>query len=179
VATVQTPLPGDLHSRTVFSHSAGVPRYEIRVSDRLLSQGSSLSLVDGHLLSAFTWSFPCECLSLNLLFKKKKNFIYLLSFWLHWMLSAASGLSVAVGSGGCSPEQCTGCRVHGLQWLWHTSLAVVERGLSCPMACGIFLEQGLNPCPLHWQADSYPLCHQGSPLISSFFKRKIVFIWLH
>ena len=19
------------------------------------------------------------------------------------------------------------------------------------------------PCPLHWQEDSYPLCHQGSP----------------
>ena len=27
-------------------------------------------------------------------------------------------------------------------------------GLSCPMACGIFLNQGSNPCPLHWQADS-------------------------
>ena len=23
--------------------------------------------------------------------------------------------------------------------------------------------QGSNPCPLHWQADSQPLCHQGSP----------------
>ena len=22
---------------------------------------------------------------------------------------------------------------------------------------------GMNPCPLHWQADSQPLCHQGSP----------------
>ena len=32
------------------------------------------------------------------------------------------------------------------------------------MACGIFLDQGLNPCPLHWQAYSYPL-HQGSPWI--------------
>ena len=21
----------------------------------------------------------------------------------------------------------------------------------------------LNPCPLHWQADSQPLCHQGTP----------------
>ena len=27
----------------------------------------------------------------------------------------------------------------------------------------IFLHQGSNPCPLHWQADSQPLCHQGSP----------------
>ena len=24
-------------------------------------------------------------------------------------------------------------------------------------------DQGSNPCPLHWQADSQPLRHQGSP----------------
>ena len=35
----------------------------------------------------------------------------------------------------------------------------LEPGLSC----GIFLDQGLSACPLYWQADSYPLCHQGSP----------------
>jgi len=28
---------------------------------------------------------------------------------------------------------------------------------------GIFLTQGLNPCLLHWQVDSLPLSHQGSP----------------
>ena len=28
---------------------------------------------------------------------------------------------------------------------------------------GIFLTQGLNPCLLHWHADSLPLSHQGSP----------------
>ena len=27
---------------------------------------------------------------------------------------------------------------------------------------GIFLTHGLNPHPLHWQADSLPLSHQGS-----------------
>ena len=37
-------------------------------------------------------------------------------------------------------------------------------GLSCSEACGIFPDQGLNPCPLLWQVDFYPLCHQGSPL---------------
>ena len=31
-------------------------------------------------------------------------------------------------------------------------------------ACGIFPDEGTNPCPLHWQADSQPLCHQGSPI---------------
>ena len=36
-------------------------------------------------------------------------------------------------------------------------------GLRCCTACGIFLDQGSNPCLLHWQADSLPLSHQGSP----------------
>ena len=41
---------------------------------------------------------------------------------------------------------------------------VVAHGPSCSVACGIFPDQGSNPCPLHWQADSQPLRHQGSPL---------------
>ena len=36
-------------------------------------------------------------------------------------------------------------------------------GPSCSAACGIFPDQGSNPWPQHWQADSQPLCHQGSP----------------
>ena len=35
-----------------------------------------------------------------------------------------------------------------------------------PAACGIFPDQGSNPCPLHWQADSQPLRHQGSPPVN-------------
>ena len=35
----------------------------------------------------------------------------------------------------------------------------------CSTACGIFPDQGSNPCPLHWQADSQPLRHWGSPSI--------------
>ena len=41
---------------------------------------------------------------------------------------------------------------------------VVAHGLDCPTACGIFPDQGWNPCPLYWQADSLPLSYQGSPL---------------
>ena len=33
------------------------------------------------------------------------------------------------------------------------SVVAVHR-LSCPALCGICPEQGLNLCPLHWQADS-------------------------
>ena len=39
----------------------------------------------------------------------------------------------------------------------------MPHGLSCPVACGIFPEQGSNPCLLDWQVDSLPLSHQGSP----------------
>ena len=39
----------------------------------------------------------------------------------------------------------------------------VAHGLSCSVACGIFPDQGSNPCPLHWPADSQPLRHQESP----------------
>ena len=31
---------------------------------------------------------------------------------------------------------------------------VVTHRLSYPLACGIFPDQGLNPGPLHWQANS-------------------------
>ena len=40
---------------------------------------------------------------------------------------------------------------------------IVAHGPSCSAACGIFPDQGSTPCALHWQADSQPLCHQGSP----------------
>ena len=42
---------------------------------------------------------------------------------------------------------------------------IVAHGPSCSVACGIFPDQGSNPCPLHWQADSQPLRHQGRPTI--------------
>ena len=44
--------------------------------------------------------------------------------------------------------------------VWASAVVVLRR--SCPTACGIFPDQGSNPCPLPWQVDSYPLDHQGS-----------------
>ena len=41
--------------------------------------------------------------------------------------------------------------------------AIAAHGPSRSVACGIFPDRGSNPCPLHWQADSQPLRHQGSP----------------
>ena len=50
---------------------------------------------------------------------------------------------------------------------------VVAHGPSCSVACGIFPDQGSNPCPLHWQTDSQPLRHQGSPVLNLFYVRKL------
>ena len=47
-----------------------------------------------------------------------------------------------------------------------TGSVIVAHKLSCFMAHGIFPDQGLNLCLLHWQGDSLPLSPQGSPLIS-------------
>ena len=41
-----------------------------------------------------------------------------------------------------------------------------------PLRGWILPDQGSNLRPLHWQADSQPLCHQGSP-ISEFLTHKI------
>ena len=55
---------------------------------------------------------------------------------------------------------------------------VVAHGPSRSMACGIFPDQGLNLCPLHWQADSQPLHHQGSPNSSFFWMWNIQNLYL-
>ena len=54
---------------------------------------------------------------------------------------------------------------------------VLEHRLSCSAECGIFLDQGSNPCLLHWQADSLPLSHQGSPRRGSW-RESWILTWL-
>ena len=50
-------------------------------------------------------------------------------------------------------------------------------GLSCSTACGIFLNQGSNPCLLHWQAGSLPLSHLGTPVCDFFFSLKALVVY--
>ena len=79
-------------------------------------------------------------------------------FWLHLVFVAVCGRSLAAV--GKSYSLVVMRRLiyvispvaeHGFQSL---SSRVVVHGLSCPTACGVFLDQGSNPCPLHWQMDS-------------------------
>ena len=46
------------------------------------------------------------------------------------------------------------------------SVAAVHR-LSCSTACGIFPDQGWDPCLPYWQVDSSP-SHQGSLIFKNF-----------
>ena len=94
-------------------------------------------------------------------------FIY---FWLCWIFVSVRGLSLVAASGGHSSSQCTGLSLLRPLLLRSTGSrragsVVVAHGPSCSVACGIFPDRGSNPCPLHWQADSQPLHHQGSPLV--------------
>ena len=74
-----------------------------------------------------------------------------------------------VASGGHSSSRCAGLSLSRPPLLQstgsrHAGSVIVAHGPSCSTACGIFPDQGSNPCPLHWQADSQPLRHQGSPI---------------
>ena len=99
-----------------------------------------------------------------------KPHICLFIFWLCWVFVSVRGLSLAVANGGHSSSRCAGLSLSQPLLLRstgsrHAGSVVVAHRPSCSLACGIFPDQGSNPCPLHWQADSQPLRHQGSPLL--------------
>ena len=101
-------------------------------------------------------------------------FIYLsiyLSIYLFlcWVFVSVRGLSLVAVSGGHSSSRCTGLSLSWPLLLWSTGSrragsAIVAHAPSRSAACGILPDQGSNPFPLYWQADSQPLRHQGSPI---------------
>ena len=105
------------------------------------------------------------------------NFYLFIYLWLCWVFVSVRGLSLVVASGGHSSSQCVGLSLSRPLLSRSTGSrragsVVVAHGPSCSTACGIFPDQGSNPCPLHWQADSQPLRHQGSPWVN------ILYSWL-
>ena len=61
-----------------------------------------------------------------------------------YLFLAALGLRCGVWPSHCGGFSCCGARALGAR-----ASLVVAHGLSCSMACGIFPDQGSNPCPLH------------------------------
>ena len=95
-------------------------------------------------------------------------------------LSCCAGVSLVVGSavpglliGRLLLLWSTGSKVQA-SVVWHVDSVLLAPGLQrmgsivvahrlrCPVACGIFPDQGSNLCLLHWQEDSLLLSHQGS-----------------
>ena len=103
-------------------------------------------------------------------FFKVLNFYLFIYLWLCWVSASVRGPSPAAASGGHSSSRCAGLSLSRPLLLRstgsrRTGSAIVAHGPSYSAACGILPDQGPNPCPLHWQADSQPLHHQGSPII--------------
>ena len=59
----------------------------------------------------------------------------------------------------CDPVDCSppGSSVHG------TFQERILEWVAISFSKGVFLTQGLSPCLLHWQTDSLPPSHRGSP----------------
>ena len=113
-------------------------------------------------------------------------YLFILFFWLRWVFVSTRALSLVVARGGHSSSRCAGFSLSRPVLLRGTGSrragsVVVAHGPSCSAACGILPDQGSNPCPLHQQADSQPLRHQGSPsypfLTNTYSSFKTV-IWL-
>ena len=102
-------------------------------------------------------------------FKKKIVYLFLAILGFRFCsgfspAAMSTGSSLAVVHGRLS-LQSTGAQasVTEAPWAQEHRLNSCGTWLSCSSACWIFLDQGLNPRLLHWQADSIPLSYQGSP----------------
>ena len=84
-----------------------------------------------------------------------------------WSYCIVARHRILIAEHGLSGLRASVVAAPGLQ---STGSIVVAHGLCCSMACGIFQDQGLNPCVLHWQADSVLLSHKkvGSGLLIQY-----------
>ena len=81
-------------------------------------------------------------------------------------LFSSCGKQGPLSSCGARASRCSRLSCCGAQPPGHAGSATVaprlcrHSALSRSTTCGILPDQGLNPCLLHWQADSLPLSHQ-------------------
>ena len=91
----------------------------------------------------------------------------------HGLSGVQASVAEACGLGGCgSPaleHVLNGCGSPALEHV----LSSCGGRLSCSEACGIFLDQGLNSCLLHYQVDSLPAEPPGKPLFISYVGPKL------
>ena len=149
---------------------------------KIIEWRSSLPWLSGFLthfsivsaLQCSYWEVWCYSFFFFKLFTQGNVFDSFIYLWLCWIFVSVRGLSLVVASGGHSSSRCAGL---SLSWSLllrstgsrRTGSVIVAHGPICSAACGIFPDRGSNPCSLHWQADSQPLYHQGSPLMLFLF----------
>ena len=129
-----------------------------------------------------------------MVFSVPKRYFFLIYLLAALGLRCCSGFSLVAASGGYSSLQCTRFAFGGFSSrearalgagasvvtaragsaivvlrLQRTGSVVVVQALSCSSACGIFPDQGSNPCLLHQQADSSPMSHQSPKGFFFFF----------
>ena len=109
------------------------------------------------------------------------SILFLAGLGLHCCIQAFSSCGMWVphcGGFSCCRAQAVGSEasVVPAPILYSRGSVFMVHRLSCPVACGIFLDQGLNLGFLHWQMNSKPLDHQGSFYIPSFFKKTAHFM---
>ena len=88
-------------------------------------------------------------------FKTLMNW-FLAALGLHccvWAFSSCGEWGLLI-SCGTQAFHCCGLSCFRVRALGRKGSVVVAHRLSCCVACGFFLDQGSNPCPLCWQADS-------------------------
>ena len=99
------------------------------------------------------------------------SFFYILRLWVFFFnlfvpvlgILGCAGFSLAVVSGVYSPAAVWGLRIAGASLLRSTGSIAAAHGLSCSLACGIFLDQGLNWCPPAWQGGFLTIGPSGKP----------------
>ena len=119
-------------------------RFSFNISPSVTSVTSVTDFVTHSFIHSFL-SVPALCCCV-LAFSSCCEFRLLFAA-VHRLLIAEASLAADQGSRASELSCC------GRQTLEH-QLSSCEHGLSCFVGCGIFPDQGLNPCPLHWQADS-------------------------
>ena len=72
--------------------------------------------------------------------------------------------------------QGTGSSSNCASGLWSTASIVVTHGLSCSVACGIFSDQGSNPCLPYWQADSLHWAPKQALILSVLILHHVILL---
>ena len=120
-------------------------------------------------LSSSTNSLSTVFISSTSFFFKFLFYLFLAALGLHCCMRVSLvqwvGDTLAWDAQASYRDGFSWCRA---QALGTQASVVLAHSLSCSTACGLFLEQGSNPCSLRSHADSHPLHHLGSPRPHTF-----------